>query len=159
MGSQQHFVELPIDRYPNPEQFGEKQRRSPYLRLMQFVLIDDNPIDNFIHRKMLAMEGLQQDVIEFHSADEALAYFVNTDPASTDGHFILLDLKMPGMDGIQFLGEFRKLGEHLQKSRVVVLTSSITDQDKQDSRAFPFVIAFENKPLSPGVLKKLQTVN
>ena len=124
--------------------------------MTEFVLIDDNAIDNFLHHKLLEVELQASQVVEFVSAAQALQYLREHKPAPAFERVIFLDLKMPGMDGLQFLAEYHKMA-HDQKAgnKIVVLTSSISVQDEQQVQAFPEVVAFLSKPLSQSMLHGL----
>ena len=51
------------------------------------------------------------------------------EPPIRQPYLILLDLNMPGMDGLTFLDELRK-SDGLKRSIVLVLTTSEDDRDK-----------------------------
>lgn len=70
--------------------------------------------------------------------------------------FIFLDLNMPVKDGFGFLAEFAELNENIRKkSRVVVLSSSISPDDINRASTNPFVHKYLNKPLTDKYLEAL----
>ena len=62
------------------------------------ILVDDQPIANFITRKLLEIEGYKENVIDFTNPEEALVYL--EDKQNT---LIFLYLNMPEMNGWEFL--------------------------------------------------------
>jgi CheY-like chemotaxis protein len=66
-----------------------------------------------------------------HDGIEALEMLRGTNgrPRLSRPFLVLLDINMPRMDGIEFLGELRK-DEELRKSIVFIMTTSDADEDK-----------------------------
>ena len=94
-------------------------------------IIDDSPTD--IELTTIALEATGRD-INCRSATEgktALAMLRNGLGVPT---LILLDLKMPGMSGIEVLSEIRADG-CLREIPVVVVTSSSLESDRSDAFA------------------------
>lgn len=61
---------------------------------------------------------------------------------------ILLDLKMPVMDGFEFLKHYQtEFLDRYQDSHLFVLTSSLLSQDRDDCLRFGFVRDYMIKPL------------
>ena len=68
---------------------------------------------------------------------------------------ILLDINMPEMTGFEFL-EFMVLEEFPTNIDVVMVTSSIYDEDKRLAKTYPqFVKDFVSKPLKTEKLKEI----
>ena len=88
---------------------------------IRILIVDDHPVVRAGLTSMLAtQEGLQV-VGVASSGEEALAVLDQQIP-----HLMLLDLRMPGMNGIATLHELRK---HRMPPRVIVLTNFETDED------------------------------
>lgn len=103
-------------------------------------LIDDQPIANFIARKLLELEGFKGDIKEFTDARQALEELVKDEDA-----LIFLDLNMPGMNGWEFLEEIK--ARNLQQD-IIVLTSSTSKCDQERTKQYPFVIKYMVKPMT-----------
>lgn len=120
------------------------------------LLIDDSDIDLFIQRRFLEVYQFSNHLIAFRSAKEALSWLgnLNGDPAP---EIIFLDLNMPEMDGFDFLKSFEKLPEGVQQAtRIVVLTSSNSNKDREQAFTNSNVIQFITKPLKQTDIEALQ---
>ena len=94
-------------------------------------IVDDSPTD--IELTTIALEATGREIVVRFATDgkSALAMLRNglRVPA-----LILLDLKMPGMDGIEVLREIRT-DDRLRDLPVVVVTSSALESDKTETIA------------------------
>jgi len=119
------------------------------------LLVDDNEIDNFINERIIASSAFCDQVIVKNSADGALNYLKEigeNDEKIPD--IIFLDLNMPVKDGFGFLEDFAKLNESIRKkSRIIVLSSSISPDDINRASTNPYVFKYINKPLSEKYLE------
>ena len=62
---------------------------------------------------------------------------------------IFVDLNMPIMDGFQFIEKFELLiNRSTKKFKLVILTTSINEEDKKKALKFNNNILFLNKPLT-----------
>lgn len=79
------------------------------MELFDFVLIDDNNLDNLINETLVRNSGVGGSVLVFNSAKSALDYFKKIPIHSSK--VILLDQHMPDMEGTDFIKE---LNDHLK---------------------------------------------
>ncbi|MDZ7847559.1 MAG: response regulator [Owenweeksia sp.] len=113
--------------------------------MKKILLIDDNPIDLLVHEKVLHNAIGPVEVVQKRSAMEALD-FLKQDGAIPD--IILLDIKMPLMDGFEFLRHLRQeLHEVPGGSRIFMVSSSIDPEDISRATKEDYVVKFLNKPL------------
>lgn len=100
--------------------------------LKRILLVEDNPYDVELALAALEEHRLSSQVAVTHDGVEALDYLHGRGRFSGDGHslpaVVLLDLKMPRMDGLQVLGHLKKDPE-LRRLPVVMLTSSCEERD------------------------------
>ena len=98
------------------------------------LLVEDNPDDAELTKLALARHGLEGRVVHVSDGMQALDYLYRRDSFSTRAGgnpiLILLDLKMPLLDGISVLREI-KSADSLRTIPVVVLTSSTEPTDLQ----------------------------
>lgn len=119
------------------------------------VLVDDNEVDLFIQKRFIELNDFANSIVTFTSPQDALAFLQSADPQTSP--VIFLDLNMPIMDGFTFLERSRALPREISdRSRVVVLTSSTSSQDKEKAGLFAQVIHFMSKPLSKKDLDEIR---
>lgn len=94
------------------------------------VLIEDNPDDEALTLRALKKNGIANEVIVLRDGAEALDFFLKPDAPSP--HLVLLDLKLPRIDGLEVL---RRLRDEARTAMlpIVVLTSSNEERDLVES--------------------------
>lgn len=120
--------------------------------MKRILLIDDNPIDLMIHEKLARRNWRDVEVVKKPGGKEALQFLAETE---TPPHLILLDIKMPEMDGFEFIDVLREQ-RLAQDISIYMLSSSIDPNDIQMARENALVKGFLEKPLSLVQLKKCQ---
>lgn len=127
------------------------------LRRNTIFLIDDDPITNFIHTKII--QGcFSFTVTAFTNAMDALVELGKCQASGFHSMpaLIFLDINMPHMDGWEFLDEVKKLSGELFKSyNVVMVTSSLDREDIERSKTYACVKEFISKPLTVQTIKDL----
>ncbi len=92
------------------------------------LLVEDNPIDLDLALRAFAMRKLANPVNVARDGEEALAWIPRWEAGEPWPAVILLDLKLPRVDGLEVLRRF-KAHPDLQAIPVVVLTSSREERD------------------------------
>jgi len=93
----------------------------------------------------------------YKSAEEALQWLEGDGDSPPD--IIFLDLNMPEIDGFSFLKNFLNLPEKIKlKSKIVVLTSSNNEKDREQAFSFNNVIQFITKPLKQTDIEELKVL-
>ncbi len=127
-------------------------------KLPAILLVDDDQTTNFLNRSLLQRLAVAENVLVAHDGQEALALLAQQCQPLTAQcpRLILLDVNMPGMNGIQFLEAYQQLPLAEQKAIVIVmLTTSLHPRDVQRVQQLHAVSGFVNKPLTA---EKMQTI-
>ncbi len=103
------------------------------IKVIEILLVEDNPRDAELMIRALKKRNLANNLIHVEDGSEALDFLFNRGKYeerknSSVPKVILLDLKLPKVDGLEVLGEMRK-NENTRKIPVVVVTSSSEDPD------------------------------
>ena len=106
------------------------------ISLKHILLVDDSLRDTELALDALAQNNLANEVVALRDGAEALDYLFRrgqfTDRTNGQPAVVLLDLKMPKVDGIEGLRQI-KSDPQLKTIPVVVLTSSREEQDLVNS--------------------------
>ncbi|BBC24564.1 response regulator [Pseudanabaena sp. ABRG5-3] len=92
-------------------------------------IVEDNPDDERLTIRALRKGQIANEIIVAHNGEEALNLILNADPLPC---VVLLDLKLPKVDGLEVLRQIRA-NTHTSLLPVVVLTSSSEDRDIVES--------------------------
>jgi two-component system response regulator len=95
------------------------------------LLVEDNPDDEALTRRALAKNNIQNAITVARDGAEALDYLFGTGPQEgrpLTPELVLLDLKLPKVDGLEVL---RRIRAHPRTRLlpVVILTSSLEEKD------------------------------
>ncbi|MGL5890708.1 MAG: response regulator, partial [Bacteroidia bacterium] len=112
---------------------------------------------NFYHEDILRDLEIVNRFQIFNTSAGALNYLkqvIDGDAERPD--LVLLDLKMPEMDGFDLLNELEEYNpEETEKLKIIILTSSTLKRDREMADRFPFLTGFIEKPATEEKLRKL----
>ncbi|WP_194776915.1 response regulator [Pararhodonellum marinum] len=108
-------------------------------------LIDDDPINNLINKRLIGKLALSDSIVEFLEVEHAIDALRCT--GQEKKILIFLDINMPVKNGWDFLTYYKTHFAH-RKDTIVMLSSSIDFQDRQKAKQFSIVDGYLEKPLT-----------
>ncbi|WP_114941501.1 response regulator [Mucilaginibacter endophyticus] len=124
----------------------------------KILLIDDAKLDTTIFKLVIRKVLGKAEVSICENGKVAIEFLqgltVNEPEKLPD--FIFLDLRMPVMNGWEFLKKYESLKiDPLHKSKIYILSSSVDQTDVEKSIANPRVKDFLSKPIHMGKLQSI----
>lgn len=113
-------------------------------------LVDDDPINNLINKRLLGKIEIAKDVVEFLEGEEALLKLNDIDV--NESILIFLDINMPVLNGWEFLDKYQEIYAE-RSDKIVILSSSIDYQDRFKAQGYKIVSGFLEKPLTLDKIK------
>ena len=111
------------------------------MKEMKVLLVDDEQKFVKTLSERLQMRDLENETV--HDGEQALNFVDDKEP-----DVMVLDLKMPGIDGMEVL---RRVTKKFPNMRVIILTGHGTDRDEEESRRIG-VFDYLKKPVDIDVL-------
>lgn len=101
------------------------------------LVVEDNPLEVALTTRALRHCQVEHDVVVAHDGTEAIAFLTGVDQyegrdTSELPNLILLDMRLPDMEGLDVLRHIRS-DERMKQVPVVVLTSSSEEDDLVNS--------------------------
>lgn len=118
------------------------------------LLIDDDDTTNYLNKRLLIRLQVARKIQVANNGEEAIHYLLTHCQALTSEEedrpeLIFLDIKMPVMDGFEFLEEYNKLRPQLGCPSVIsMLTSSASNLDINRLQQYGTVSKYLTKPLT-----------
>jgi CheY-like chemotaxis protein len=127
---------------------------SPIVRV---VVVEDNEDDRELLVRQLRKSKIDEHVKFFSDGEEATAFLSRLPPPAPfcDLIAIFLDLKLPGMDGIDVLREIREI-PRVQNTSVIIMTASLNPKDFEACQDLK-VAAYIPKPVTFELFSKAIT--
>lgn len=123
------------------------------------LLIEDSLIDQLIITKLLenTFDNYHFNVV--NDGKEGIEWLYTFNYANNNQLIILLDIKMPKMDGFEFLIHYDLLPDELKKkTQIFMLSSTLDPNDLKKASENCYVKKLFSKPLSVSQFKELITL-
>jgi CheY-like chemotaxis protein len=127
--------------------------------LHKILCVDDDPITLMLYKMVIAKASFTEEIITAKNGQEALDYYDNLQAINElcCPELIFLDLNMPVMGGWEFLDNFiTEKYSKFNKTKVIVLSSTIDPNDIEKSKKYSIVIDFMSKPVTKEMLENLK---
>lgn len=121
---------------------------------MKYILIDDDPIINLVHKRTIQKVEDTAAIDIFISGIKALEYFKASESIP---QIVFLDINMPEMNGFEFLDELLK-NKTIKKEglSIYILTSSLNNKDRETAKRYPILKGYLSKPLNVEAMLNLK---
>lgn len=125
------------------------------------LLVDDDETTNYLNKRLLSEMQVAREIMVLNNGKEAIDYLAKAcgstpDPGRKCPDLIFLDIKMPVMDGFEFLEEYQRqgldAGDHVI---ILMLTSSASFYDLERLKSFKKVKKHYSKALTNHDVKEI----
>lgn len=147
-------ITIPFDTVPQED---TKEERYPDEELLKeikgkrILLVEDNMINREIMCELLSMLGLI--IVEAEDGRKALEAFAESEPGYYD--LILMDIKMPVMDGLEAAGRIRALNRPDSRTVPIIALSANAYQEDMEKSMAAGMQAHLAKPIEIEEIKKV----
>lgn len=118
-------------------------------------IIDDDEVSLFLTSMLLESGSYVKQIESFENAETALKALEQEDQMAIPD-VIFLDLNMPDLSGWEFLDILsQRENKYLKKCKVIILSSSVDNIEKEKAKTYKLVSAFLHKPLDEDELENL----
>jgi CheY-like chemotaxis protein len=125
--------------------------------MIRFLLINDDDIISVIHPATIQRAISDSDIEITPSGTEALALIDELiHYGESAPNYIFLDINMPEISGFEFLDLLTDVErEFLKDSKIIMLSSSVNQQDIERAKTYPMIRDFVSKPLTVEYIRDL----
>jgi CheY-like chemotaxis protein len=130
-------------------------------RLRRILLVDDDETTNLLNKRLLSKMNVADNIDIAFDGLEALGFLVNK-LESPNGvvefpkpDLIFLDVRMPVMDGFEFLLKYKDLSkDQMAKTVIIMLSTSLRNEDITRAKELN-VDDYVNKPLTESTINNV----
>ncbi|RNI25962.1 response regulator [Rufibacter latericius] len=126
-------------------------------KLNLILLVDDDETTNYLNKRLLTRMEIAENIEVVTNGEEALNFLKEAIAAGQPlPDLMFLDIKMPVMDGFEFLDQYHQLPETAQKCiLVMMLTSSASFYDLEKLKKYNAVEQHISKPLEEAHVREI----
>ncbi len=109
------------------------------------LLIDDNPLDNYINAFLISYYKFADQVITLESSQEALKFLEN---GTIQPDIIFLDIRIPVKNGFEFIKEYAQLDNIKPSTKLFILSATCDPSEIARAENNKYVTKFIEKTLT-----------
>ena len=115
-------------------------------------------MDRYLSETVIKKDQFAAHIVSCSSVDEGLDYLHSLEDVPDKlPEIIFLDVNMPVMDGFDFINNFLKLPETIQKHCTIFMISATNSPDDFERiKTYPVVRKFFEKPLTTDILNDIR---
>ena len=122
-------------------------------KISSILLVDDNASLNMVNIRYIERLEVAQQVAEVRNGQDAIDFLLKQNKYANGNptffpDVIILDLNMPIMDGFEFLEKYNDIVSDFQQSRIIVLSSTSRQDEKEKALGFEAVEDYWVKPIT-----------
>jgi len=114
------------------------------------LLVDDDKSMNFLSQEILKIMNAAKEIQVAEDGLDACKLLAGQNCPD----IIFLDIRMPRMDGFDFLENFTRMNT-CKQVKIIMLTSSMRAEDKKKALAYNAVVEYIEKPLTEALIQKI----
>ncbi len=123
---------------------------------MEIFLVDDDDVFNCMNIAVIEWVMKEAEVKVFKSGMEVIAYLNREKQIGPAKGLMLLDIRMPDMDGFEMLANIEKMEKNpLPNTIIYMLSSTLDERDLQRAKEKKMVKGFLSKPLTVEKFREL----
>ena len=117
--------------------------------MVRLLLVDDDEINNFTVDAILSRINKIESYEIKDNGWDALEFLRNCNASGGFPDIIFVDINMPEMDGFEFIERYEAMFWAANRNtKINVLSSSVSERDKQKSLSYLSVTDYTHKPLT-----------
>jgi len=121
-------------------------------------IVDDDPLFQYVTKRMIDKVLSNYHLLQFTDGGQAIEYIrENLEHAENLPQLVFLDINMPGMNGWQFLEEFRSLQSDNYLPVIYMASSSTDSTDINKAKTYEELFGYIVKPISREELAEILT--
>lgn len=121
----------------------------------QLIIVDDDPEYIFFHKLLAKKSGISENPLTFNEGREFIEYLSEIKDRDFSNMLVLLDIYMSDLDGWDVLNFLETLKAE-NKIKVILISSSVSMEDKRKAMKYTSVIEYIEKPLMLNYLVNLK---
>ncbi len=123
---------------------------------MKIFLVDDDDVFNYLNESIIRKETPDVEIHTFKSGEEVIEFLSGDTTSFIPPDLMLLDIRMPNMDGFELLEKLEGNSSNLLAStHIYLLSSTLNEKDLEKAKGFKTVKSFIGKPLTTEIYLEL----